>query len=235
LGSNITLSVGYLSNNDMLYGKRLIVGEARYWMNGQAFDLNWQPWENEELDKHIPSWREMHEFIYQQAIDHHCQTLDLREPGETRCWTTVSPDLVKNFIVKAGYRFHPVEISLPLQLKSGKDVSIAHKWKNTGNGYLPNNLPNWNYKYKPAFALLDGKGNPVKVWVDENAEPSEWLSGADFSYQLSIRADSIPRGAYQWAVAIVDKTKSNTPGIKLAVENKEIINGWTVISSVTVK
>ena len=39
------------------------------------------------------------------------------------------------------------------------------------------NIRQWNYKYKVAFALLDSKGEPVKVFVDEQTDLSQWLKG----------------------------------------------------------
>lgn len=92
-----------------------------------------------------------------------------------------------------------------------------------------------NYKYQLAFALLDGLGNPVKMWIDEEAEPSKWLAGAQYSYELSLTTSGITAGAYQWGVAIVDKTKNNTPGIKLAIKDNPVVKGWTIIASATVE
>lgn len=95
------------------------------------------------------------------------------------------------------------------------------RMENTGNGYLPNNIPNWNYKYKPAFALFDLQGNLVQTWVDDNAEPSDWLHNTVHSYTYPVTFTDIPKGTYQWAIAIIDQTKDQQPGIKLAIKDKQ--------------
>ncbi|MCH5685991.1 hypothetical protein LWM68_18115 [Niabella sp. W65] len=41
---------------------------------------------------------------------------------------------------------------------NGAVAVLSHRWKNMGWGYCPNNIPQWNYKYKVAFAILDTAG-----------------------------------------------------------------------------
>ena len=124
---------------------------------------------------------------------------------------------------------------MPYEASAGQTVSISHAWRNTGYGYLPNNMKNWNYKYKPAFALFDESGKLVKSWIDEDAEPSQWLSNQRKNYTYEVSLDGISRGNYQWAVAIVDKTKDNQPGINIGIKDKEKKDGWTFISEMTIK
>ncbi|MCD7937266.1 MAG: hypothetical protein LUG98_10430 [Tannerellaceae bacterium] len=100
--------------------------------------------------------------------------------------------------------------------------------------YLPNNNPNWYYKYKPAFALFDQTGKIVHLWVDNDAEPSGWFAGKKFSYIFAIQTPDIPAGEYTWAIAIIDKTKENTPGIHLAVRDKPLLNGWIMVNKVSI-
>jgi hypothetical protein len=180
------------------------------------------------------TWNSYYNRLYDDAYNSHFNTLDLRDT-RANSWLKAAPDLVDSFTVKGGYRFYPSEITLPTQLTSGKDFHIMHEWNNTGNGYLPNNMPNWNYKYQTAFALLNQAGEAVKIWVDANAEPSLWLKGQTYPYEFSIRVDGVAAGAYRWAVAIIDKTKNNTPGIKLAIMDKEVVNGWTVLAQARVE
>ena len=96
-------------------------------------------------------------------------------------------------------------------------------------------MKNWNYKYKPAFALFDESGKLVKSWIDEDAEPSQWLSNQRKNYTYEVSLDGISKGNYQWAVAIVDKTKDNKPGINIGIKDKEKKDGWTFISEMTIK
>ncbi|GHT03789.1 hypothetical protein FACS189440_11730 [Bacteroidia bacterium] len=210
-----------------MYGKIPLFGEGFAW---PGYDKN----PPTGTDSYIHTWRDYYEYLFGHAFDNNFNTLDLRDTRENN-WLSVAPDLVEKFIVEGGYRLYPSQISLPSQLKKGKKAVIGHNWLNTGNGYLPNNVPNWGYKYQTAFALLNQAGEAVKIWVDENAEPSQWLRGHEYPYQLTVNVDGIAKGDYQWAVAIVDKTKNNTPGIKLAIKDKDVVNGWTVLMPVNVK
>ena len=227
----------WFSDNEMditnqMYGRTLLVGESCWW---QGYTDDFRPFATDTRYK-LNTWRDVYELTYKQAIENHFNTLDLREIPETKGWTTRAPDLVQQFVVKGGYRFYPVSVSVPKVLTTGNKVTVFHTWKNTGNGYLPNNLPNWDYKYKPSLALLDKKGNVVAQWTDNKAEPSSWLTGAEHTYPFEINIENIPPGEYQWAVAITDRKRDNQPGIKLAVQGKELVNGWSLIGkSVNIK
>jgi hypothetical protein len=210
-----------------MYGKTLLIGEGRQCGAdvGQGTDPEYQ----------LDTWRDSHEISIEHALTYHFNALDLRGPCETDLWVTTSPDLVDSFNISAGYRFHLAEVSLPENLSGNKEFVINHKWRNTANGYLPNNLPNWNYKYKPAFALLNSAGEVVKTWVDEKAEPSDWLAGKDYAYTMTVQLGTLAEGTYQWAVAIVDRTKENRPGIKIAIKDKPQVNGWTILEDIKIK
>jgi hypothetical protein len=217
---------------EQIYGERLLVGEACYWGSS---DDNSVSWINRDTRFRLSTWRDVYDATYQDAMNHHFNTLDLREVPETQGWTGKAKDLVESFMIKGGYRLYPSKLSLPKQLKGGEEAIIGHSWQNTANGYLPNNMPNWNYKYKPAFALIDANGEVVRYWVDEEAEPSDWLVGKNYPYLLSITPEGIPAGKYQWAAAIVDRTKNDTPGIRLAIKEARFVNQWVLLASVSVK
>ena len=53
-----------------------------------------------------------------------------------------------------------------------------------GWGYCPTNIPQWNQKYKVAFALLDNNDKAVKVFVDEQTDLSTWLKGKPTTYNF---------------------------------------------------
>jgi hypothetical protein len=215
---------GYASD---MFGKTLLVGESCYW--GGSTDFIHDP------VYVLKTWRDVFDLTYKQAIEFHFNTLDLRESFETKKWTELANDLVVNFRIHGGYRLYPQTVSLPVKLTAGKTAAIEHTWKNTGNGYLPNNVPNWAYKYKPAFALLNDEGETVRIWIDDEAEPSLWFAGRNFPYKLTLNTDGIAAGTYRWAVAIVDKTKNNVPGITLAIADHNLVNGWTTLAPVDVK
>lgn len=214
-----------------VFGKTLLVGESCWW--GCSTD-DCRPFRSDERYR-LDTWRDVYELTYKQAIENHFQTLDLREMPETKGWTERANDLVVKFIAKGGYRLSPSEISVPSRLGKKGKATITHTWKNTGNGYLPNNLKSWNFKYKPAFALIDPEGNVAYTWIDEEAEPSGWFSGETYRYTKEIEGIGIPSGKYKWAVAIVDKTKGNLPGIQLAIQGQHTVHGWTVLADVKVK
>lgn len=214
-----------------MFGRTLLVGESCWW---QGSTDDYRPFASDKEHK-LETWRDVYELTYKQAVDNHFNTLDLREIVETKGWTERAPDLVQQFIVNAGYRFYPNEISVPGTISNGSNAQIGHIWVNRATGYLPNNNIKWNYKYKPAFALLDETGNAVKIWIDNEAEPSTWLKDADYKYTLSINIDNIPAGKYRWGLAIVDKTLNNTPGIKIAVNKQLDLNGWTILGNVDVR
>lgn len=208
-----------------MYGKVLLVGESCYW--GCSSD-DCTPFTSDTRYQ-LNSWRDVYEQTSQHAIEGHFNTLDLRELPETKGWTERAGDLVQKFITRGGYRIYPCSVSLPTQVTNHSIDSITHEWKNTGSGYLPNNMPSWNYKYKPAFALFDQQGRLVQSWVDNIAEPSEWLYNTIHSYTFPVSFTNTPAGTYQWGVAIVDQTKGGQPGIQLAVRNKHEQNGWVLL------
>ncbi|RZK58503.1 MAG: DUF4832 domain-containing protein [Pedobacter sp.] len=171
---------------------------------------------------------------YEASAEAKVNMMDFRAGGETTSWFEKSFDLVQRFVTEGGYRLYPDQISLPKTIKSGGEFTIAHRWQNTGWGYFPNNIPQWNYKYKVAFALLDAENKVVKLFVDNNSEPSKWLKNKPMAYNFKQNL-VIPKGNYTWAVAIVDTTKENQPAIKLAVKSDARQNGWLKLNNLAVK
>ncbi|OAB43538.1 dockerin type I domain-containing protein [Paenibacillus antarcticus] len=170
--------------------------------------------------------------VVNDALYTHANTLDLRHPEDVIEFATNNADLVEKFALQGGYRFVLNDVSYPAVMDSNKSYKIYHSWKNTGVGKLPNDLLNWGYKYKVAFALLDpDTQQPVKMMIDD-AEPSDWIKGERYSYSGSLQLDGVPDGNYELAVAIVDTTKDNTPAIKLAVKDVMTDTGWYKISDV---
>lgn len=154
--------------------------------------------------------------------------------GDTDSWFEKSFSLVQGFASEGGYRLYPEEIIIANQLKNKTATTITHRWKNMGWGYFPNNIPQWNYKYKVAFALLDDENKVKQVFVDRESEPSNWLKDHLVSYDLNVTVD-LPAGKYNLAVAIVDTTQENQPAIKLAVEEEITLDGWVKLNEVQVQ
>lgn len=205
-----------------MYGKALFVGESCWW---KSCSDSVRPWASDTRYK-LESWRDVYELTYQHAMEGHFNTLDLREIPETTGWTTRGLDLVKGFCSKGGYRIHPTSITYASRVSQNDSLQIQHAWVNTGNGYLPNNVKNWGYKYKPVFALLDASGKIVKTFVDPQAEPSAWLTAQVHAYDFKVALKDVPAGHYRLCVAIGDKNKAWSPGIRLAIREAVEENGW---------
>lgn len=216
---------------DDMYGKTLLIGESCYWGSSSEDSHPYAA----DTRYRFASWRDVYSQTLQHALEGHFNTLDLRELPETKGWIEQAPDLVQRFITEGGYRIYPSSVTLPATCGNGDSVRIVHCWRNTGRGYLPNNLPSWNYKYKPAFTLFDAQGHQIHTWVDDTAEPSEWLYNDEHAYTLNLSLADIPAGRYRWAVAVVDKQKGYHPGIHLAVNNPELKNGWILLGTLQIQ
>lgn len=170
---------------------------------------------------------------FDASLEAHVNMMDFRVGNETESWFTLAFPLVQRFVAEGGYRLYPDRIYLQEDVNTGSEVAIGHRWRNMGFGYFPNNIPQWNYKYKVAFALLDGSGSPKQVFVDTNAEPSEWLK--DKIANCEVKASvNVPAGSYTWAVAIVDTERDNMPYIELPLNNEKTAEGWVKLLEVQV-
>lgn len=171
---------------------------------------------------------------FEASKDSRVNMMDFRAGYETETWFTTSFSLVQQFVSEGGYRLFPEELYLPETIKNNQEFGINHKWRNMGWGYFPNNIPQWNYKYKVAFALLDKNNHPVKILIDKNAEPSEWINDkpASYTYKATL---SVAPGEYTWATAIVDIEKNNSPAIELPVNNNKTKDGWIELIKVKVE
>lgn len=159
------------------------------------------------------------------------------QTGETHSWFNSAFKLVKEFIADGGYRLYPDKISLPENASSNGKVVLTHRWSNLGWGYCPTNLPQWNQKYKVAFALLDKTTEKsVKVFVDPNPEISDWVRGTPHTYKTELTLSDVTPGQYEWAVGIVDTTNDNAIGIIISARDEyQTEDGWVKLSDVTIK
>jgi len=157
--------------------------------------------------------------------------------GETESWFKHTFNLVQQFISEGGYRLYPDMISLPKEIKRNKNIRIVHRWNNMGWGYCPTNIPQWNQKYKVAFALIDDQNKVRKVFVDTQTDLSKWMKDSPVTYHFDLNLKEVPKGSYSWAVGLVDTTKSNEIGLEMAVVNDaNLLNsGWMKLTSIIVK
>ncbi|NOZ26144.1 MAG: DUF4832 domain-containing protein [Nitrospirae bacterium] len=180
--------------------------------------------------------RDALEAVLNDALSLHANTLDLRIPEDAEAWFSEAPDLVREFIVRGGYRLVPVEVTYPDTAVRGGRITISHVWKNSGVGVLPNNKPQWNYKYKVAFALIEpGTDRVAFMAVDGLAEPSDWVEGGRYTYTLEAVIDeSVPAGTYRLGCAIIDSTLNNVPALNLAVLGERTGTGWYLLGEMRV-
>jgi hypothetical protein len=215
-----------------MFGKVLLIGESCYW---SCSTDDCRPFAS-DTQYAFNNWQDVYKQAYEDAISYRFNTLDLREQAETRGWAERAPELVKNFVLKGGYRLYPSEVKLPTKVKPGEWVNVKHNWKNIGVGYIPNNNVKWHYKYKPAIALINDKNEVLGCWIDDKAEPSQWIDTAKtYRYSFNIQLPQLAKGKYSWAIAIVDKTKENKAAINLAIANAAKVNGWYKLSDLVVE
>jgi hypothetical protein len=223
--------------------KRMIVAESCYWFVGtdkgasvtDGIDFT-EGWRNDNTYNPLAtSWADVYNRTYNEAATARANTLDMREIREARSWTTVSPDLVQNFISYGGYRFTPTKISFPPTIVLNENFSIGHVWKNSGFGICPNNNKRWNNKYKAGFALIDENEEVVKILVDTQADPADWLMEEDKSYIYQTAVSDVVPGDYFLAVGIADTSKNtNQAGLNPACKKLTANNGWRIIAKIKI-
>ena len=172
---------------------------------------------------------------FYSSMEAHVNMMDFRVGDETKSWFENAYEYVERFISEGGYRLYPTQVSFPTQVKFGDKFTIAHSWANLGWGFCPVNLKQWNYKYRVAIALLDSKNNPVKIFVDEQTDLSQWIKGSITSYKTEVEVKGVAVGGYSWAVGIVDTTRDNEIGIRLAAASKyQTESGWVRVGTISV-
>ena len=155
--------------------------------------------------------------------------------GETESWFHNTFPLVRQFISEGGYRLYPDMISLPTDVAKNQKLRIIHRWNNLGWGYCPTNIPQWNQKYKVAFALMDNQDRVQKVFVDKQTDLSKWMQGIPTVYTFDLRLKGVAPGSYYWAVGLVDTTKDDVIGLEMAVPENMLNAGWAKLQEITVR
>ena len=172
---------------------------------------------------------------YDASAEARVNMMDFRINDETRSWFEEAFPLVKGFVAHGGYRLYPAMVDAPEKAK-GNTAKVTTRWKNIGWGYCPTNIPQWNQKYKVAVALLDKEGQPVKVKVEENSDLSQWLLEQDGEYATEFSLEGLKKGKYTWAVALVDTTAGNHPGLEMAIDATLLTpTGWLPTGTLKIK
>ena len=82
---------------------------------------------------------------------------------------------------------------------------------------------------------MDSNKEIVKIFVDPQAEPSQWYKGCPVEYATSIDLAGIAPGKYMWAIGIVDTAKDNTIGLDIAVPRTYVNeDGWTRLKTIRI-
>jgi len=208
-----------------------LIGEGCYWLSNPIENID--PKSNLDTRFAMKDWPITLKKGLDDALNFHANTFDLRVPKEAKLWIEEMPDQVQRFITHGGYRFVSESITFSNKASVGGKISVAHTWKNSGVGLLPNNHPNWNQKYKVAFALFDPKGKQlISKTILNNTNPGTWIKGRYYTYNDQIEVGS-GKDSLLLAVSIFD-TKKNEPGLELSVK-EESINKWYPVGMVSVK
>jgi len=171
-----------------------------------------------------------------EALYTHSNVLDMRRPDDATTWVTRYPELVQHFNRYGGYRLVLQEAVLPEQIRAGEPFTLEQSWTNTAVGLFPNKRPNWDHKYKVAYALLDRTdGTTAAYTVLPDIEPGDWIRGRNYDYQSSISFNGVAAGTYDLGVAIVDSTLADQPAIRLAIEGVRMDEGWYSIGEIEVQ
>jgi hypothetical protein len=80
------------------------------------------------------------------------------------------------------------------------------------------------------MALLNSANQPVFQW-EVKVDIRRWLPGP-FGFSTASPAITLPRGQYRLALGIIDPWQ-NRPRIRFA-NNLTVVNGWTVLETVTI-
>ena len=171
---------------------------------------------------------------FEAGREAHVNMMDFRVGDETRTWFGSCFDLVKRFTIEGGYRLYPSEVTAPVKAAAGAKVILSSRWENLGWGYCPVNIPQWNWRYRVAGALLDRDGKPVRIFVDEDSDLSLCLKDQPLQSRFTVDLSGIAPGKYTWAVALVDVKKENLPGLQLAIDPVFQSDGWIKVHSLKI-
>lgn len=217
------ISIKYKYKRPIVAEGGWIVGQHSYWNDTEGYRQG-HP-------------EDVRQGEYRDAIACSANMLDFRVGAETESWFNDAFDLVKKFIAEGTYRLYPQKVVVPETAKAGSEVTVSHKWINLGQAYCPTNIPQFEGKYKVAFALLNtANGKPVKIFYDEQAQPCDWYKSTPVSYTTKIKLDGVSAGKYTWGIGIVDDHSADKKiGIYIAAKGEYTDGKWLKLSDITIK
>lgn len=189
-----------------------------------------------------PDVRALREGEYEVMAGAYVNIMDLRysssmSTSETWSWFNDAYDLVLQFLREGVYRLYPDTVYLQEEVSAGSSAKASSTWTNLGQAYCPTNIKQWEDRYKMAYALLDKEsGDPVSVFVDDAARIETIVKNSRQTFDFTIDLSGVAAGEYEWAIAIVNTQKDNTPGIELSCKEDDMTeSGWLRLMDVTVK
>ncbi len=195
-------------------------------------------WETENYK----DWADVRKGEFDMAREACASMMDLRyndsvAMSEAWSWLNEAYDYFIQFIQDGNYRVYPSKVTVPETVANGSTAEFQHRWANLGYAYCPTNFRPFVDKYKVAFALLDkSTGAPVKIFYDENADPSKWIKGTPVDYDFSLKIEGVPAGSYTWGIGIVDDASADKKiGIFTSAKGDYTDAGWLKVADVTVK
>ena len=207
----------------LMEGGWITDGTHRYWIDPSGDYREGHP-------------EDVREGEYRLSAEARVNMMDLRVNNEVRVWFQKSFNRVRDFVSEGGYRLYPDQVSVPSEAAAGSRVTLTHRWVNLGWGYCPNNLPQWNYKYRVAFALLDEADEVCALCVDANSDPSQWIKGRPTSYRFETTLPDLAPGEYTWAIGLVDTSDGNDVGLRMAVQSERLTaDGWARLTSLRIR
>lgn len=205
-----------------------LIGESCYFSVKSWRD----PWQDEPGMK---THRDILAWTVRDALDHHANTLDLRNPIDARTWVEDAPELVQRFIAEGGYRLAPTEVRFPATARSGVAFTIRHTWRNAGVGVLPNANPRWGRKFRIAFALFPaGADRPMVVQVDRVLDPGDCVRRRDLTGDSIVTCPAGWTGTCDLGVAIVDTANGDVPALRLAITAATLRHGWSMLGTIRI-
>ena len=208
------------------FGKRPIVMEGGWVTNNHRYWID----PSGEYRQGYPGDVRIGE--YKASKEARVNMMDLRV-NEVPSWFE-NFDLIKGMCLEGGYRLYPDMVVAPKTVATGGRLTVKHRWNNAGWGYCPTNIPQWNQKYKVAFALLDAGGKVQKTMVETASDLSAWIKGTPTTYESSFDMAGVAAGEYTLAVGLVDVTKANAIGLQMAVDHSKLQNGWYPLTELEV-
>lgn len=223
-----------------------VLGEGGWIVTQGGYDENGNP---KNYMTEYSDARELRQGEYDAMASAYVNMMDLRYDksyvrGETWSWFNDAYDLVLQFLRKGCYRVYPDRVIVPVKVRNGQEYTIEHRWRNRGEAYFPANIPQYEDRFKVAFALLNTSTGEIvgdNIFFDEKADPSAWtLDGGPVEYSVTIVPEGIAAGYYDLCVGIVDMFAGDPEsgdyriGVQLGTQSESTPAGWLKVRKVAV-